>query len=660
MKIFRDLDQLPDFENTVITIGSFDGVHLGHQKIIERINQISKDINGESVVITFHPHPRAVIYPKDDSLKLLSSLDEKIRLLEFYGVDNLVIAPFSVEFSQMHAREYVENFLVKNFNPKEIVIGYDHKFGLNRQGDINLLKEYADKGLFRISEISKKEIDEITISSTKIRNALIDGQLAQANSLLNHHYTIEGIVGYGKQIGRELGYPTANIEISEKYKLIPHFGIYAVLVYLEEECYQGMLYIGQRPSIKDDSYVSVEVNILDFNDEIYKQKIKVELIKYIRDDMQFDDMAGLTNQISIDEKTVRSFFESYEVAIEKPNVAVAILNFNGQALLESYLPSIGHSQKKSFNTYVIDNASTDNSISFCEEWFPEVELIKLNQNHGFAEGYNRGLKQIDHKYVVLINSDVMVEENWLDPIVDLMEKDSSIGACMPKIMSLEEPEKFEYAGASGGMMDALGYPFCRGRIFDSIEEDMGQYDDIQDVFWTSGAAMVVRNELFKNLGGFDKDYFAHMEEIDLCWRMKRAGYKLKVVPTVKVFHLGGGTLNYDSPRKVKLNFRNNLATLLKNENGIRLIWLFPLRLMLDGVAGIRFLVQCQPSACLAIIKSHLSIYFNFFKWMRKRKAYSKLINENSIAFPDYSGKIGKSILVEYFLRKKTKFSEILT
>ena len=258
----------------------------------------------------------------------------------------------------------------------------------------------------------------------------------------------------------------------------------------------------------------------------------------------------------------------------------------------------------------------------------------------------------------MINSDVRVTENWIDPIIEMMEADRELAAVQPKILSLETPNTFEYAGACGGWLDYLGYPLCRGRIFDHIEKDDGQYDDAAEVFWVSGAAMVVRTDLFKALGGFDKDYFAHMEEVDFCWRLKRAGYKIKVCPTSKVFHLGGGTLSYESPHKTFLNFRNNLNTLLKNESFGSLLWKIPVRLILDGVAGLKFMIQGNPKGCLAVLKAHLAVYGNINSTLMKRTYYNRLIRQKMINIPNRSGRLSKSIVFQYFILGKKKFSQI--
>ncbi len=298
--------------------------------------------------------------------------------------------------------------------------------------------------------------------------------------------------------------------------------------------------------------------------------------------------------------------------------AVVILNYNGYDHLRTFLPSVVAHQGEDCQIYVADNGSTDDSIDLLDSEFPGVELLVLGKNWGFAEGYNRALDLLREKYLVLLNSDVEVTANWLTPIIAAMEADESIGAAQPKIRSYRNKSAFEYAGAAGGWMDQLGYPFCRGRIFDHLEEDEGQYNDAQEIFWGSGCALVIRQSLYQQLGGLDGDYFAHMEEIDLCWRIKRAGYRILVFPEAMVYHLGGGTLNYDKPNKTYLNFRNSLYTLYKNEMGWRRWWHILLRLVLDGVAGIRFLTQGKVAHLWAIVRAHWTFFFRFGKLNRRR------------------------------------------
>lgn len=300
MRVYRDINNLPQFNNSVITIGSFDGIHHGHQEIFQRLKDQAKMCNGETVVITFHPHPRQIVYPKDKSLQLLTSIEEKINVLRNLGIDNLVIVPFTIEFSQQSADEYIFKFLHGQFKPKYIVIGYDHKFGLNRQGDIHYLKAHQKELGFDVIEISAQQKEDIVISSTKIRNALLDGKVSLANRLLQHNYTLGGVVATGQNIGTKIGYPTANILVTERHKLIPKNGIYAVKVNLEMGTYGGMLYIGNRPTVDDDDHISIEVNIFDFYFNIYGEKIEVELIDWIRGDQKFDGLEELKAKLADD------------------------------------------------------------------------------------------------------------------------------------------------------------------------------------------------------------------------------------------------------------------------------------------------------------------------------------------------------------------------
>ncbi len=295
MQTYNSLSQLPDFQNTAITIGSFDGVHCGHRKILEQVKSLAKEVNGESVVITFHPHPRFVVKGKDDnsSLKLITTIQEKSDLLEKIGIGHLVIVPFSEEFSQQSPDAYIQNFLVKLFHPTYIVIGYDHRFGKNRGGDIKLLKKHEAKDGFTVVEIEKQTIEDIGISSSKIRNALENKDIQGANQLLGHPFILHGKVVEGKKIGRTIGYPTANIEIDDKDKLIPPFGIYAVWAFLGEKKYGGMLYIGDRPTVENGTHTSIEVNLFDFDENIYDQYLWIEFVDFIRNDKKFDGLDAL-------------------------------------------------------------------------------------------------------------------------------------------------------------------------------------------------------------------------------------------------------------------------------------------------------------------------------------------------------------------------------
>jgi riboflavin kinase/FMN adenylyltransferase len=307
MRVFRDLNSLPSFNNSVITIGTFDGVHKGHQKLIERINTIARQTAGESIIITFHPHPRIVIHPEDKSLRLLNTIEEKTDLLEKYGVDNLVVVPFSRDFSEQEAEGYIRNFLVSNFNPKYIVIGYDHKFGKNRTGDYLLLEKMKMEFGYQLEEINKETLADIDISSTKIRSALKNGDIELANELLGHGYTLTGTVVKGLQNGRKLGYPTANIQCSDAYKLIPKRGIYAVKVRHAGNAYNGMLSIGHNPTFEGTKQ-TIEVHILDFDKEIYGESLTLEFVHYLRDEKKFDSIEALIQAIKQDEQDTRKLF----------------------------------------------------------------------------------------------------------------------------------------------------------------------------------------------------------------------------------------------------------------------------------------------------------------------------------------------------------------
>ncbi len=309
MRVFRDLNHLPTFNKSVITIGTFDGVHIGHQKLIQRINQISKKTKSENIIITFHPHPRIVINPQDSTLRLLNTIDEKIALLEKYGVDNLVIVPFSRDFSEQEAETYVRDFLVRNFSPGYIVIGYDHKFGKNRSGDYMLLEKLKARYGYELEEIDKQTLDDIGISSTKIRMALEQADIKFANELLGHPYTLTGTVIKGLQNGRKLGFPTANLQLTDEYKLIPACGIYAVLVHHAGIVHKGMLSIGFNPTF-GGTVKSIEANILDFDKDIYGEVLTLELIEFLREEKKFDSVEELIAAIHQDEINTRKLFSS--------------------------------------------------------------------------------------------------------------------------------------------------------------------------------------------------------------------------------------------------------------------------------------------------------------------------------------------------------------
>ena len=336
--------------------------------------------------------------------------------------------------------------------------------------------------------------------------------------------------------------------------------------------------------------------------------------------------------------------------IKQLKVAIVILNWNGKKYLEKFLPSvIKFSQGEDIVIIVADNGSTDNSVSFVQKSFPEVQLILFDKNYGFTGGYNKALEHVDAEYFVLLNSDVEVTENWIEPIVKMMDADNSIAAAMPKIRSYEKQCSFEYAGASGGFIDKFGYPFCRGRIINIIEEDVGQYDAVEDVFWASGAAMFIRADLYKKTGGLDNDFFAHMEEIDLCWRLKNMDYRIVVNPESVVYHVGGGTLPNNSSKKIFLNYRNNLLLLLKNLPKKNIIPIIFSRLMLDGLSGFIYLVSFKFDFFFAVIKAHFSFYGKIRRTLKKRE-------------PDLNKKhkeiYKRSIVFDYFIKKKDTFNKL--
>ncbi len=309
MRIFRNLDALPSFKNSVITIGTFDGVHVGHQKILTRIKQLAEACGGESIIITFHPHPRLVINPQDNTLRLLNTIDEKTALLEKFGMQNVVIVPFSRDFSEQSADDYIRKFLVSNFSPSWIVIGYDHKFGKNRTGDYHLLEKLKSELGYSLEEITKETLEDIDISSTKIRQALSEGQIKLANELLGYRYSLQGTVIRGFQRGRELGYPTANLQIIDEHKLIPSIGIYAVKVIVDGIAHQGMISIGYNPTF-NGSTKTIEVNILDFDRDLYGTTLTVEFVEYLRGELKFDSVQALIEAIKKDEAKTREVFAS--------------------------------------------------------------------------------------------------------------------------------------------------------------------------------------------------------------------------------------------------------------------------------------------------------------------------------------------------------------
>jgi len=337
----------------------------------------------------------------------------------------------------------------------------------------------------------------------------------------------------------------------------------------------------------------------------------------------------------------------------KNQLAVVILNYNGKHLLEKFLPSVvDHSSP--YQIYVADNNSSDTSIEFLRENYPNVLIVKNNKNYGYAKGYNEALKKIDAKYYVLINSDVEVTKNWITPIVDLMERDPSVAACQPKILDYTNPKQFEYAGASGGYIDKYGYPFCRGRLFNAVEDDKAQFNDTTEIFWATGACLFVRSSAFIQVGGFDENYFAHMEEIDLCWRLRNFRHKIYVVPQSTVFHLGGGTLNKLSKAKTYLNFRNNLTTFTKNHPSKYLFIKVFFRLLLDGVAAFKFLIDGQPKHFYAVLRAHFTYYAWLPATIAKRRQLKKTAGFEFTNQLMYKG----NVVAEHFLRGKSKFTDL--
>lgn len=326
--------------------------------------------------------------------------------------------------------------------------------------------------------------------------------------------------------------------------------------------------------------------------------------------------------------------------------AVVILNWNGCQHLEKFLPSVVRHTPAWAKVIVADNGSTDSSVEFITSHYPTVEIIRLAQNYGFAGGYNKALEKVSSEYLVLLNSDVEVTEGWLEPLVATLSDNPNVGAIAPKIRSFCEPEKFEYAGAAGGYIDILGYPFCRGRILSTVECDKGQYNDRRDIFWASGAAFCCRAELFKRLGGFDTDYFAHMEEIDLCWRMQLAGYRIQVEPRSVVYHLGGGTLPNNSPRKLYLNYRNNLMMLFKCSPTWQRCLVAVVRPVADMLSALVYLAKGQQELTLAVWQAYKEFFLKHKELSIKRQAVRSTAKAESHCI--YNG----SIILRYALGEK--------
>ncbi|MGN6436800.1 MAG: glycosyltransferase family 2 protein [Agriterribacter sp.] len=335
-----------------------------------------------------------------------------------------------------------------------------------------------------------------------------------------------------------------------------------------------------------------------------------------------------------------------------PTVAVVILNWNGKKFLEKFLPFVMASSYPNFKVVVADNASTDDSMEFLTAHYPAVLQIQNTSNEGFAKGYNTALKQVEAPYYVLLNSDVEVTPGWIEPIIELMERDINIAACQPKILSWHDKKMFEYAGGAGGWIDVFGYAFCRGRVFNVFEEDRGQYNDTTPVFWATGCALFVRSAVYHKMNGLDEYFFAHQEEIDLCWRIQLSGYSIFVCPQSIVYHVGGGSLPQGNPRKIFLNYRNSLIMLAKNYSVAEKLWKLPFRLVLDGISVLPPLLKGDIQYLWSVLKAH----FSFYRWL--------LIKKDRRFFPSKrsnqpAGVYKGSIVWQFFIKKKRHFEEIV-
>lgn len=329
-------------------------------------------------------------------------------------------------------------------------------------------------------------------------------------------------------------------------------------------------------------------------------------------------------------------------------IAIVILNWNGEKLLEQFLPSIVNFSSELATIYVADNASTDHSIKFVKEQFPLVQIIENATNGGYAKGYNDALNSIEADIYCLINSDVEVTENWIPPILEVFKNEDNTAIIQPKLLDFKDKNKFEYAGAAGGFVDLYGYPYCRGRVFNHLEEDTNQYNDVTEIFWASGACFFIRAKVYHQLSGFDEDYFAHQEEVDLCWRAQNEGFQVKYVGTSTVYHVGGATLQETNPQKTFLNFRNSLLNVIKNVPKQWFLFVVFTRFILDGIAGVKFLVELRPIHTFAILKAHLSVYKNFYKFLQKRKKLQK----------KYVYNLHTSVVWQYFILKRRYFKSL--
>lgn len=331
---------------------------------------------------------------------------------------------------------------------------------------------------------------------------------------------------------------------------------------------------------------------------------------------------------------------------------VVILNWNGRRHLQTFLPSVVRNTPPQVGIVVADNGSDDDSVEVLRRDFPTVEIVQLDRNYGFAEGYDRAIDRLDADYYILLNSDVETPEGWCEPLIAALDADPTLGAVQPKLRAWAQRDRFEYAGACGGFLDRFGYPFCRGRILSEVERDEGQYDTFRHCFWASGACMACRRELFTELGGFDASFFAHMEEIDLCWRAQLAGFRIAVEPASVVYHLGGGTLPVGSPRKTYLNYRNNLSMLYKNLPGSRLWWTLPARMVLDGLSAVAYLLTGKGALFTSVWRAHMDFYRRLPDLRRKRRA----IWRRAVAAPE--GIYGGLMLWRYFTGRR-KFGTMM-
>ena len=333
-------------------------------------------------------------------------------------------------------------------------------------------------------------------------------------------------------------------------------------------------------------------------------------------------------------------------------LSIVILNYNGLEYLKQFLPGV-IAYSNGHEVVVADNCSTDGSLEYLKSEFPNVRTIVISENRGYSEGYNEALRQIDSKYYVLLNSDVEVTQGWTAPILKLLENDNEVAAAQPKILDYNNRNKFEYAGAGGGLIDTLGYPFCRGRLFQSIEEDHGQYDDQYQIFWATGACLFIRSEVYHTLGGFDTDFFAHMEEIDLCWRINSAGLKVMCDGSSMVYHVGGGTLERTNPKKTYLNFRNGLSLLYKNYRMAELWWKLPLRISLDLVAALKFTLFDGHKNGLAVLKAHVDFVKEIPINFKKRRRVNLLRTKRNLK-TIYRG----SLVWDYFIKGVKTYSSL--